>query len=103
MAIGLTKQICLALFLSLIATSQALQCEHPRVRREWRSISEIEREEWIAAVKVGTEQRIYFVLADPVTVPQQGASQVDLETHPERVRDTDSPCQSRQFLFRWYL
>ena len=52
MAISLTKNLLLALLLTFIATVHAGSCEKPHVRREWRSISEAEREEWIAAVKV---------------------------------------------------
>lgn len=53
MAAGLAKHVCFALILSFITTALSRPCEKPRVRREWRSISETEREEWIAAVKVG--------------------------------------------------
>lgn len=53
MAVGLIRHICLALLLSVLTAAQDRHCENPRVRREWRSISETEREEWVAAVKVG--------------------------------------------------
>ena len=51
MVASLTKYMCLAL-LFLTTATQARHCANPRVRREWRSISEAEREEWVAAVKV---------------------------------------------------
>ena len=53
MAVSLTKNTFLVLLLAFIATVRAAPCTEPRVRREWRSISEAEREEWVAAVKVG--------------------------------------------------
>ena len=56
MAASLVKNVFLALLLTFITTTYAKQahCAAPRVRREWRSISEAEREEWVAAVKVGS-------------------------------------------------
>jgi len=43
--------VCLAL-LAFVVTAHAVRpCAKPRVRREWRSISEAEREAWVAAVK----------------------------------------------------
>jgi len=49
---GLRKKISFAL-LALDATAYgAVPCTEPRVRREWRSISETERKEWIDGVKV---------------------------------------------------
>jgi len=41
----------LALLLAFIATVDATGCTNPRVRREWRSLSETERGDWLAAVK----------------------------------------------------
>ena len=52
MAVSLAKNVFFALLLTFIATVHAVPCAKPRVRREWRSISEAEREEWVAAVKV---------------------------------------------------
>ena len=52
MATGLAKNVFLALLFTFIPTAYAARCAEPRVRREWRSISEAEREEWVAAVKV---------------------------------------------------
>ena len=50
---SIAKGAFLALLLTFITAAYATSCAKPRVRREWRSISEAEREEWIAAVKVG--------------------------------------------------
>ena len=54
MAVGLVKNAFLALLLVFITTAYAGAggCENPSVRREWRSISEAERKEWVDAVKV---------------------------------------------------
>jgi len=54
MVVGLAKNVFLALLLTFITTAYANhQCAKPRVRREWRSISEAERKAWVDAVKVG--------------------------------------------------
>ena len=52
MVVSLAKNVFFALLLTFITTVHAVPCAKPRVRREWRSISEAEREEWVAAVKV---------------------------------------------------
>ena len=57
MTISLGKNILLALLLTSVTIVYAAGCAEPRVRREWRSISESQREEWIAAVKVGPGRR----------------------------------------------
>jgi len=51
MTASLTKGVFLALLLTFFTTVYAGHCEKPRVRREWRSISEGERKEWVDAVK----------------------------------------------------
>ena len=56
MAVSLRKNLFLALLLTVITAVYASPCVDPRVRREWRSISEHERQEWIAAVKVGSNE-----------------------------------------------
>ena len=48
---NLAKSVSLALLLTFITTVDA-HCTKPRVRREWRSLSEAERGGWVAAVKV---------------------------------------------------
>ena len=53
MAISLAKNVSLALLFAFIATTYATHCAKPRVRREWRTLSEAERAEWLAAVNVG--------------------------------------------------
>ena len=52
MFVNLVKSVSLALLLTFITTVDA-HCTKPRVRREWRSLSEAERGDWLAAVKVG--------------------------------------------------
>jgi len=54
MVIGLAKNVHLALFLAFITTVYANHRQCVSVRREWRSISEVERKAWVAAVKVGS-------------------------------------------------
>lgn len=97
MAVSLARRISLALILSLITTAHAHPCANPRVRREWRSISETEREEWVAAVKVGVQGFgvIYFAIADPTAVPQQGVPQINFETRRRRVRHPNPIRQSQ--------
>ena len=62
MAVSLAKNVFLALLLALITTVHAVPCSEPRVRREWRSISEAEREEWVAAVKVPSDGQIHTLM-----------------------------------------
>ena len=52
--VSIGKGIFLVLLLASLTTVYAACCAEPRVRREWRSISETERKEWLAAVKVGS-------------------------------------------------
>ena len=52
---SLAKNVSLALLLAFVATTYATHCAKPRVRREWRSLSEAERAEWLAAVNVGLD------------------------------------------------
>ena len=75
MTISIGKNVFLALLLAFVATVYAGGCKEPRVRREWRSISEAEREEWIAAVKVWSSHPdvILLAVADSIVVPQEGA------------------------------
>jgi len=58
MTVALSKNIFLVVLLTFITAAYAggpgRRCENPRVRREWRSISETERAEWLTAVKVGS-------------------------------------------------
>ena len=55
MAFSLFKNVVLALLLTSVTTVYAGACKNPRVRREWRALSEGERQEWIRAVKVGSK------------------------------------------------
>jgi len=55
MMMSLAKNVSLALLLAFVATTYATHCAKPRVRREWRSLSEAERAEWLAAVNVGLD------------------------------------------------
>ena len=52
MTVSFSKGVFLALLLTFFTTVYAGHCKKPRVRREWRSISEDERKEWVNAVKV---------------------------------------------------
>jgi len=49
--VGSLKKNALLAFLAFAVTAYATPCAKPRVRREWRSISEVERKEWLDAVK----------------------------------------------------
>lgn len=69
MAVGL-KNIYLALLFTFFTTVYAASetkpgtCEKPLVRREFRSLSEGERKEWIDAVKVKNHGAKQFLLRD---------------------------------------
>ena len=59
MAFSLVKDVVLALLLTSVTSVYAAACKEPRVRREWRSLSEGERQEWIRAVKVGSKSCLH--------------------------------------------
>ena len=81
MVVSLVKNVFLALLLASITTVHAVPCSEPRIRREWRSISEAEREEWVAAVKVFfVEWSRFFMAAERGLVSQSGAPQVGFDT-----------------------
>lgn len=75
MSARLARTVFLALF-AFITTVYADPCTAPRVRREWRSISDAERADWIAAVKVGVQcsEVIPLEVADSVAVSQNHPS-----------------------------
>ena len=54
MAVGLAKSVSLVLLLLFVTTVHSTRCAKPRVRREWRSLSDADRKKWLAAVNVGS-------------------------------------------------
>lgn len=65
MAVGLSKNVFLVLLLAFFTAVHAAPtvkkggCTNPRVRREWRALSESERKDWVDAVKVGYKPQIF--------------------------------------------
>jgi len=106
MAVGLAKNVFLALLLTLITTAYATCCEKPRIRREWRSISEAERRRWVDAVKVGSsdlKQRAWtLVVADSGVVSQKGAPQGGIDPDLQHLGHQNSTRQHQQLLLRRY-
>lgn len=109
MAVGL-KNIYLALLFTFFTTVYAASetkggCEKPLVRREFRSLSEGERKEWIDAVKVknqGAQQFAIVIANSAAIVSRQEASQVYLDAHRQRFHLTDSAYQPQELPLRWY-
>ena len=89
MTVSTAKNVFLALLLTFTTATYAARCAEPRVRREWRSIPEAEREEWISAVKVGCdaakESTWWSLSAEPFVVSQKGASQAGVDADLRRV------------------
>jgi len=98
MAVGLKNiyfVLLLTFFTTVYAASETKGCEKPLVRREWRSLSEGERKEWIDAVKVRILQVICFAVANSAVVSWQEAPQVFPDAHRQCFHLADWPNQSR--------